>query len=67
MLDDYFAIVEQEIDVNSEVLRDAFVDILRQRGYDQPWLIDDLMVAVRHELLEVPREIVAEAGGLSDD
>jgi len=59
-------IVEHEIDANSEALRAAFEDLLYRRGITHPWLLDDLMATVRRELLEVPREIVAEAGGLSE-
>lgn len=71
-LDTYFQIVEQELDTNSKALRAAFEEIFRREdsmvryGGNTKWLVDDLMAAVRHELLEGPREIVAEAGGLSE-
>lgn len=55
-LDDYFAIIEHELDYGWDALEMAFADILSQRGVDSPWLLHDLMAAVRRELLDMPKE-----------
>ena len=74
MLDRYLAIVEQEIDTNEDALRWAFEDILGravrgevQYGGNANWLIDDLIAAVRRELLETLKESVAEARMLENE
>lgn len=55
-LDNYFAIIEHELDYDWDDLEMAFADILQRRGVDSPWLLHDLMVVVRRELVEVPKE-----------